>query len=72
MCVFLPILTYLVFLSDAGEHDDASRIQLPDHPPKVVGGVGQRALRSDISITLQVSLEKMIINKKNTIIWGIN
>ena len=68
MCLFPPILLYLVFLSSVGKHDDAWRIQFPDHPPEVVGGVGQRALSSNVSISRQVSLEK---NEIDHIMIGI-
>lgn len=62
MCVFLFILVHLVFLPNVGKHDDAWRIQFPDHSPEVVGGVGQRALSSNVSIPHQVSLEINIID----------
>lgn len=38
------------------QHDDNLGIMVPDHPPEVGGGVGQRMLGNDELITPEVTL----------------
>lgn len=39
-----------------GQHDDDLSVMVPDHPPEVGGGVGQRMLGNDELITPEVTL----------------
>lgn len=39
-----------------GKHDDDLRVMVPDHPPEVFSGVGQRMLGNDELVAAVVTL----------------
>lgn len=45
-------VSYPAHLSQLGEHDHDGGVVLPQHPPEVLGGLGQRALRGKVGLLL--------------------
>lgn len=50
-------LTYPWALLQFGHHDDVSAALLPDHPPEIAEGLGQRALSGDVCVLLSVAVD---------------
>ncbi len=45
-----------------GHHDDVCAPLLPDHPPELAEGLGQRALSGDVSVLLPVAVDVVCVD----------
>lgn len=45
-----------------GHHDDVCAALLPDHPPEITEGLGQRALSGDVSVLLPVAVDVVSVD----------
>ena len=55
-----PVLEALLaaHLAQLREHDDDGRVVLPQHPPKVLGGLGKGALGGDVGFAVPITLQE--------------
>ena len=52
------IMSYPSFLGEVGEHDNTTRVLLPNHPPEIMDCAGKWALSCNVYHSLLVALNR--------------